>query len=98
MVNTKTSGRSSGLAARLRGPLGLKLAGLGLVLFMVAVVTVSMIMFVGGFTQTVAVAVKARRAAAWCSTRTPRSRCAGSRSAGSPISSSATTARRSIWH
>ncbi|TLF82679.1 MCE family protein [Nocardia cyriacigeorgica] len=61
MVNTKTSGRSSGLAARLRGPLGLKLAGLGLVLFMVAVVTVSMIMFVGGFNQTVAVAVKAPR-------------------------------------
>ncbi|WP_433681285.1 MCE family protein [Nocardia sp. CA-119907] len=56
---TKQSG--SGLGAALRGGLGLKLAGLGMVLALVAVVSVAMVMFVGGFTKTVTVTVDAPR-------------------------------------
>ncbi|MFX0574001.1 MCE family protein [Nocardia nepalensis] len=51
----------SRLGAALRGGLGLKLAGLGMVLALVALVSVAMVMFVGGFTKTVTVTVDAPR-------------------------------------
>src|SRR5207244_3290537 len=51
----------SRLGAALRGGLGLKLAGLGMVLALVAMVSVAMVMFVGGFTKTVTVTVDAPR-------------------------------------
>ncbi|MET8876384.1 MCE family protein [Nocardia sp. NPDC004604] len=56
---TKQSG--SGLGVALRGGLGLKLAGLGMVLALVAIVSVAMVMFFGGFTKTVSVTVDAPR-------------------------------------
>ncbi|MEU2031643.1 MCE family protein [Nocardia amamiensis] len=45
----------------MRGGLGLKLAGAAMVLALVAVVTVSLVMFVGGFTSTATVTVDAPR-------------------------------------
>ncbi|MGW4769287.1 MCE family protein [Nocardia sp. NPDC004278] len=56
---TKQSG--SGLGVALRGGLGLKLAGLGMVLALVAIGSVAMVMFFGGFTKTVTVTVDAPR-------------------------------------
>lgn len=49
------------LVRALRGGLGLKLAGAAMVLALVAVVTVALIMFVGGFTPTATVTVDAPR-------------------------------------
>ncbi|MEV0298980.1 MCE family protein [Nocardia sp. NPDC050710] len=51
----------SGLMRALRGGLGLKLAGLAMVLAMVAMVAVAMVMFFGGFTPTSTVLVEAPR-------------------------------------
>lgn len=45
----------------LRGGLGVKLAGLGMVLALVAIVTIALTMFVGGFTDTATVTVKSPR-------------------------------------
>ncbi|WP_084485546.1 MCE family protein [Nocardia beijingensis] len=49
------------LVRALRGGLGLKLAGAAMVLALVAIVTVALIMFVGGFTPTATVTVDAPR-------------------------------------
>jgi phospholipid/cholesterol/gamma-HCH transport system substrate-binding protein len=51
----------SRLGRALRGGLGLKLAGMTMVLALVAIVAVAMIMFVGGFTPTATVTVDAPR-------------------------------------
>ncbi|WP_327112087.1 MCE family protein [Nocardia sp. NBC_01730] len=51
----------SGLKKALRGGLGLKLAGAGMVLALVALVVVALTMFVGGFTTTATVTVEAPR-------------------------------------
>lgn len=61
MTETKRADEGGGVAAALRGPLGLKLAGVAMVLALVAVIAVSLIMFVGGFTPTVTVTVSAPR-------------------------------------
>ncbi len=50
-----------GLAAAMRGGLGLKLAGAAMVLTLVAIAAVAMVMFAGGFTKTVTVTVDAPR-------------------------------------
>lgn len=59
MVQSKQS--ESGLMRALRGGLGVKLAGLGMVLALVAIVTIALTMFVGGFTDTATVTVKSPR-------------------------------------
>lgn len=56
---TKQSGSS--LGAALRRGLGLKLAGLGMVITLVAIVSIALVMFAGGFTKTVPVTVEAPR-------------------------------------
>ncbi|WP_405179404.1 MCE family protein [Nocardia sp. NBC_01377] len=59
MADSKHS--ENGLKRALSGGLGLKLAGLAMVLALVAVVTVAMVMFVGGFTPTSKILVEAPR-------------------------------------
>ncbi|MGY4098456.1 MCE family protein [Nocardia sp. R16R-3T] len=56
-----TKQSEKGFGAALRGGVGLKLAGLGMVIALVAIVSVAMVMFVGGFTKTVTVTLDAPR-------------------------------------
>jgi len=55
------AGTKNSQASRLESPLGLKLAGLTMVLGLVAVVAVALTMFVGGFTTTATVLVQTSR-------------------------------------
>lgn len=61
MAESKRVGRSGGVVAALRGPLGLKLAALTMILILVAIVTVALVMFSGGFTPSVSVTLSAPR-------------------------------------
>jgi phospholipid/cholesterol/gamma-HCH transport system substrate-binding protein len=58
---TQSKQAESGLAAALRGGLGLKLAGLAMVLALVAIVAISLMMFAGGFTKSATVTIESPR-------------------------------------